>query len=554
MKDHDVRRLQQVNQAGSVLMQFQKGMNPRSRVLLVLTALFLLSVVVRWPLLNRPLGSHQEWLTSTVLRTMQIWETEGAWKSYKFLPIVTYPGLANYHIDNQGGVPDPLGRQYYLSYPPLAYIAPYVVLRTLGIRVDVLPLQIFSLILHYACGLLVYLIVAMLMRHQGSRYARMCGVIAAAIYIFSPATLWFHSNIYMSDMFVQPLFILGVYLYLKIQLSKTIPVALLITLGAVVLLMIYTEWLGAFFAFAVFLHGVYRWRTPAMRWMMVTVLVASILAVLLILLHYSQVDGLSAFLHYSKSKFLERSALSDKLVSRLSLRSWTQVMSHYTNGFFPGTIGYIIVIALAALILSRFGSRESRKNQLLKPAIYVVTLPVILHHVILFNFTFHHDFSALKSAVLLAILAGVFSGFVLEELDRLKLPKWRWARVVPVFCFLGLICWVNVTNFYDINLKGAGTGYRDSGLAIRQLAQPNEVVFVVVTDPLGPYPQLVWYAKRNLAVWIDETAALQLMALNNADRAIVFTMTPDIRITKVQKFLRQGNTLVSQMQGDERTR
>jgi hypothetical protein len=179
---------------------------------------------------------------------------------------------------------------------------------------------------------------------------------------------------------------------------------------------------------------------------------------------------------------------------------------------------------------------------------------VILHHVILFNFTFHHDFSALKSAVLLAILAGVFSGFVFDNLDRLKLPKWRWARIVPVFCFLGLICWANVTKFYDINLKGAGTGFRDSGLAIRQLAQPIEIVFVVVTDPLGPYPQLVWYAKRNLAVWIDERAALQLMALNNADRAIVFTMTPDIQITKVQKFLRQGDTLVSQMQGEEGSR
>ena len=344
-------------------------------------------------------------------------------------------------------------------------------------------------------------------------------------------------------MFVQPLFILGVYLYLRIQLSKAVPVPLLIALGAVVLLMIYTEWLGVFFAFAVLLHGLYRWRTPAMRWMMVTVLVGGTLALLLILVHYSQVDGLAAFLHYSKTKFLERSALSDKYTSRLSLRAWAQVMGHYQKGFFPGTIIYIGVMALGTLILSRVGLRKPYKNPLLKSAIYVTTVPVILHHVIFFNFTFHHDFSALKSALLLSILAGVFSGLLLDELDRLQLLKWRWARIVPVLGSLGLICWINVMSFYDINKQDLGTVYRDAGLAIRQLAQPNEIVFVVMTDPLGPYPQLVWYAKRNLAVWVDEKVALQLMALNKVDRAIVFTLRPDMQITTVQRLLRQGDTL-----------
>jgi hypothetical protein len=371
-------------------------------------------------------------------------------------------------------------------------------------------------------------------------------VIAAAIYIFSPATLWFHSNIYMSDMFVQPLFILGVYLYLRIQLSKAVPVALLIALGAMLLLMIYTEWLGVCFAFAVFLHGLYRWRTPAMRWMMVTTFVAATLGLLLILVHYSQVDGLAAFLHYSKTKFLERSALSDKYNRRLSLQSWAQVMGHYKKGFFPGTIVYIGVMALGTLVLSRVGLRKPYKNPLLKSAIYVTTVPVILHHVILFNFTFHHDFSALKSAVLLSILAGVFSGLLLDEMDRLQVPKWQWARIAPILGFLGLICWINVTSFYDINKPDGSTVYRDSGVAIRQLAQPNEIVFVVMTDPLGPYPQLVWYAKRNLAVWVDEKVALQLMALNNVDRAIVFTLRPDMKIANVQRLLRQGDTLASQ--------
>src|SRR5205807_2188990 len=175
-----------------------------------------------------------------------------------------------------------------VSYPPLAYIVPYIALKAFGVHINVLPLQIFSLLLHYLCAWFIYLLVSLLVRQKSSRYAGLCGIVAASIYIFSPSTLWYHSNVYMSEMFVQPLFILGIYFYLKIQLSKTTPLALLVGLGIVTLLMVYTEWLGVLFAFAVFVHGAYRWRNPKMRWLMLVVLVASALAFILTLAHYSQ--------------------------------------------------------------------------------------------------------------------------------------------------------------------------------------------------------------------------------------------------------------------------
>lgn len=55
----------------------------------IICLLFILSIVVRLPNLNRPLGNHHEWLTSTVLKHQQIWYENGALK-YKFLPIMTY--------------------------------------------------------------------------------------------------------------------------------------------------------------------------------------------------------------------------------------------------------------------------------------------------------------------------------------------------------------------------------------------------------------------------------------------------------------------------------
>lgn len=514
---------------------------------LVLTAAFLGSVAVRAPFLNRPLGSHHEWLTSTVVRTLYIWEIEGAWKTYRFLPIMTYPGVANRHIETvaEGGIPDSLGRRYYVSYPPFAYIAPYVVLRTLGVHIDVLPLQVFSIGLHAICTILIYLIVSLVIDQRGSRYGQVGGVIAASLYIFSPATLWYHSNVYMSDMFVQPLFILAVYLYLKIRLSRTVPRGLLVALGAVIFLMIYTEWLGVLFAFALFLHALYCWRDATMRWLTLTVVVAVVLSFILIMVHYGQIDGLPAFLANAKRKFLERSALSDRYTGRLTLRSWNQIVGHYVEGFFPGTLLYIGITALAALVGSLIGAKKPGRSQLIAPALYLTTIPVVLHHLILFNFTYHHAFSVLKSAVFLTILAGFFSAVFLDGLDGLRFKYWRLATVSLVFAAMVVTCWMDSVAFHQINKLGGGPGYRDTGATIQRLARPDEVVFVQVSDPLGPYPQLVWYAKRNLAVWQGESAALVLMGLDNSEQAIVFTLKADMQIDKVERFVRRGERLES---------
>src|SRR5579871_5317879 len=111
----------------------------------VIILLFLLSVLVRVPDLNRPLSKHHEFCTAVSLRIMQIWADSGV-TSYHFNPIMSYTGAANKYINNQTlSDPDTGGNEYYKSYPPGGYLLPYFIFTVLHIYPDVLPIQIYNL-------------------------------------------------------------------------------------------------------------------------------------------------------------------------------------------------------------------------------------------------------------------------------------------------------------------------------------------------------------------------------------------------------------------------
>jgi len=94
-----------------------------SRTLPLLLGIFLLSVLVRLPQLNRPLSKHHEFCTAVALRVMTIWNENGIDK-YGFNPVMTFNNLADKNINNHanasGKMVDAEGNCYYVSHQPLA--------------------------------------------------------------------------------------------------------------------------------------------------------------------------------------------------------------------------------------------------------------------------------------------------------------------------------------------------------------------------------------------------------------------------------------------------
>jgi hypothetical protein len=109
-----------------------------------------------------------------------------------------------------------------------------------------------NLALHLLSGLFLYLAVL--------AASLVAAVSAFVVYTFAPETLWFQSNVYMSDMFAQPLFLASIYLVVRLAKTKSSSSSFWFQLGAVIFLFAYSEWLGVMFALSLL---VFFWRTPS---------------------------------------------------------------------------------------------------------------------------------------------------------------------------------------------------------------------------------------------------------------------------------------------------
>ena len=51
------------------------------------------------------------------------------------------------------------GDYYYLSFPSMTYILPYVCFQLFGVAPSPIALQVFNMLIHFICILLIYLII-----------------------------------------------------------------------------------------------------------------------------------------------------------------------------------------------------------------------------------------------------------------------------------------------------------------------------------------------------------------------------------------------------------
>lgn len=487
----------------------------------MLVAIFSLSVLVRLPMLNRPLSHPREWLSATVLRHLEIWHEQGISRAH-FAPITTYPGRANKNINNEAlDHKDADGNYFYTSFPPLAYYVPYVIFETLHVYPAVLPLQIFNLALHFVSGLLIYFTVRLILNCENE--ACYPAVIAFAVYIFCPETLWLQANVYMSDIFAQVLFIGGIYLLLRWAKYGPSGILSYFSFSIFVFCFVYAEWLGVFFAISV---GLYAWlnrRKPGMKGLQLAAALGTSAALVLTIWQYSSISGFHAFLVASQNRFLLRSGLGQQLDLNLhiwNLLGWLLILTYYL-------LAYAADFALLGLWAALKGKgRPLNLTPDVKMALlFSAVLPPLLHHLIFFNYTAAHEFSVLKGTPIIAIVAGLLAWQLWESrpgsrISSIFLRAFLWAS-------LALCCLASIFE-YRILTGPNVPAYKEIGDFIAKNSSPDEIVFAEYQQPsrdLGrPLPQIVLYAHRNIAVWQDENQARELARQNGVLNIVVFVI------------------------------
>lgn len=530
----------------------------RVKCAVTILVVFSVTILLRWPQIDRPLSAHHEFLTAVVLTRLSIWYDQGLLRS-RFAPLTTYAGAANKYIDNTGvrfSPRDADGNYYYVSFPPAGYAVPYMIFRLTGIRPNETGLRIFNLGVHLASVVVVFWITLGLIEPRVESYV---GATASAIaYMLFPATLWYHSNAYMGDTFVQLpwlLAILSLIRYYHTQRAFGHERTLWLTLvGITVALAVLTASLGIVLVPFIIGLEVFRANRAAreISWPLLGVVLISLgLALGMWFLTYSLPVGVQELAKSLLQKLLYRTGVAEVV----PITSFLKAIGKYLLlGYGPYLMGFVLVAA--SVWRKPPGSHAVGKDLVLM----VGLLPPIANTVIFAQWSLIHEYSVLYLAVPLAICIGIY---VAQEWRR-RLSLWgsyrskRNAAGIIVSCavysavvyyvFFANDFWTLAHRLVDMQYPklgqalpkvnyGMATGlfipsslYKDAGACIGAVPSPDSIVFLNVWD----VAQLVYYSQRNLKVVSGNEEAFAFMRMRNAADGTMFFFDDLYRVERVE--------------------
>lgn len=498
-----------------------------------LFALFIISVAIRIPNLNRPLSKHHEFCTALTLIIVQAWKDEGI-TSRNFNPSTTFSLPADKFINNCSmDTMQRDGHFFYLSHPPLAYYVPYAVFRILHIAASPLGLQIINLGFEFITIVFIYLITSLILRDHWRQSVSIPSLIAASICLFLPVTLWFHSNAYMADMFVQNFWAPALFITLKIFLErKERSRRWLGAFGISIFLMTYTDWLGALFAGAVttaaLYHLVIRKEKSFLSLSAIAVIIP-VLTVSLVLFQYASIAGWNALMFCYGYRYAERGSLN--------WNNFSGFLSVIDDVVFNYVVSYAPVLPILGLLLIKRKSLIAKIPNL-KLFAGLTLFPVLLDHAIFLRYAVQ-DFGVLKASFFFSIAAALTIDSVFPEKNipsfnsPLRKPGFRQSPgnrrakslTIAVVSLAGAIVYLLINHPGEVSFKGDPyNAEMKTGAFIRANANPDEVVFLQDAEAT---PQIIWYAHRNIKEVRSDEEAIAFLRGHSETRGVLFSAKHD---------------------------
>src|SRR5687767_9329605 len=98
----------------------------RRQALLIVLLLFMVSVLLRLPNLNRPLSKHHEYNTAVILVNIESWRQAGGGNLFHYIPLLNFQNPGDKRPENLPNI-DSKGNMLYLSFAPGWYVIPYFI-------------------------------------------------------------------------------------------------------------------------------------------------------------------------------------------------------------------------------------------------------------------------------------------------------------------------------------------------------------------------------------------------------------------------------------------
>ncbi|MEM6344441.1 MAG: hypothetical protein AAF927_11200 [Bacteroidota bacterium] len=486
----------------------------------ILTIAFILSIALRWNGISSYEGDHF-WLNSHVLVTTQIWDETG-FCTYNGNLVLSLPGTYNRHI----GIPsftnffDEEGYLYYTSYPPLGLWLPYGIHRILRLSVSNTSIKIWNLLLHYLCVIILY---ATIKKHQsGDKLA----IVLSLLYLFAPGPLYYQSQIYFSEMLAQLWWFLSLwgYTWSRTASKKKHHFIFWLVLSFV---FVFTEWLGIFVIGTLGLILLFEKKSIGDLFPLV---LGGGIAIIFTVWQYSQISGWEVLF---EQWLLRYSYRSTNLIS--SQMFFKEVIVKYPLRMFA-----LLPILGIGLVLFKKMSYQSLSRP--QNIIYLSFFPYLLHTILFRNYSYVHDFSALKGGpfwifLITWALPNISNSSAIRRLKETSknkrknlFKKYRtrsqyWIlthKKVLIIIFLTIWVMVGIQRFYFYSM----VMLPDSGIGSSIKAQiPQKVPVFMNQVPSLP---IIYAAQRNIGEgdstavqrWLDKTGHLEAVLVHIEDDSV----------------------------------
>ena len=364
-------------------MQDGRSSKPSLPKWLPLAGLIVLALVMRMPRITEIVSTH-DWLTSHTALVTRIWQMTGPPANHYSL-VTNWPNPPDLKVQHgTASVLDDRGNTYFLSFPPFAFYLSYIFFQLIGQGASIFPLRLLMMAFS-SLGAWAFARAIQTAWGAGDD-SRAPSLIAAAVFLLSPASLLYFGAAYFSLILSIPL-----WMGLLAEAMRAAPRPWLIALASFTIC--YTDWLG--FLAAIPLTVIWLRRR---EWGLTAALVApSALALAVTLATYSSIAGWPALLESIQTKYLLRAGLANDS-STFSIQdslTYSLIFRNYYLGFLPVVVPFAWSAVCYALGRGRPGVKIPTAVWTL---FWCLAIPVALDHILLLNHTAGNRFAVLKAA------------------------------------------------------------------------------------------------------------------------------------------------------------
>lgn len=374
-----------------------------------------------------------------MLTTIEIWQQHGM-MNYSAAPVQTWPEATAFNHYYRR-LEDTSGNNYYISHPPLAFIANYAILQLTGLPVSQSSLQYILIFLLIAGGILLCYIASEQSKtnEHKTRYHIMLGVMA--VYFLNPVNLFAHSQHNFSEIWGQFFFIATLAAW-QFYLRSDRRIVASVFLFFSMFLLCATDWMGITLLLA-FLMVYFKQRKSLHIRRGGLILASSVmLSGAVVAFQYISIAGVESFSRAIGIRFLERSGYfgntyTDQQLHILNPESWLLLLQQMHN-ILTGP-GYVMVLmVLVHLIL-----RNKKTPETCQKHLHLAWVAPAIFFVILFSASVSHYIYMARFSPFIAL----FTGVLLEKLyEKIKHPIWITAGFLVLMHLAGFL---SITTYKD---------------------------------------------------------------------------------------------------------